>query len=766
MANKQNFDLKTSLTVSLPVVIAILALSLAGLMHMTPITQLSEPVSATLFSSARAMFYLKSIAQHPHPTGTPENKHVQDYLVAELKRLGLDPHVQTALAINNLDQKRIVGIVHNVLVRVPGKAPGKALLIAAHYDSTHTGPGAADDGASVAAMLETLRALNNLPPLQNDLICIFTDGEEAGLLGAEAFVQEHPWAKRIGLVLNFEYRGNRGSLLMFETSQGNGKLIDGFATAAPHPLGNSFMYEIYKRLPNDTDMSVFKRSGIAGMNFAAIEGHTSYHTQLDRPELLQKASLQHQGETLLSLIKYFGNIDLAELQSADSIYFDAPGLGIVKYPVSWAPSLCGALFVLFGAVLALGLKCKELRAERTALGALAFLFIVPLLACVCQLLWMLLKHLHPQYQLMLLGDTYNSHWYFLAFVFLVIAMFGLVQSAIRRWIRPMELTVGAMAGWQLILVASSSELPGASFLFFWPLAPLLLATGWSFCLRDRNIASPMRVMLFILGIAPGIVMFVPFIKVLFVGLTLYQIGIVMGFLVLFLGLSAPLLDLLARSFIVPWPPLIAGLLFLLTGSFTAGFDQEHPRPNNLFYAQNSVTGKALWLSADQSLDEWTRTFFPNSLEKRRVQEIFGEKSTAYYWAGSAPKLPLQAPDIDLLANSSRSGIRKIIIQVRSLRHAPEFRVYVEGVAVISSKIENRVITEETIPEWSLQGFGFTEQGLKIQLNVEDGVPFKVRVIDLTYELPWSVMLPRPEAMMPQPVSLSDTVAVINTIDFK
>ena len=55
------------------------------------------------------------------------------------------------------------------------------------------------------------------------------------------------------------------------------------------------MYEVYKRLPNDTDMTVFKRAGIPGMNFAAIEGHTSYHTQLDRPELLQEGSLPTSG---------------------------------------------------------------------------------------------------------------------------------------------------------------------------------------------------------------------------------------------------------------------------------------------------------------------------------------------------------------------------------------------------------------------------------------------------------------------------------------
>jgi hypothetical protein len=422
MHKKQRLSEKSDLTVAIGVIIVILALILTGLKHATPPAPLSAAVSPFIFSSARALSTVRLIAQKPHPIATSENAKVRDYLVAELKALGLEPHIQSAWGINKSDQGGRVGVVHNVLVRVPGRVSGKALLLMAHYDSTHTGPGAADDGASVAAILETLRALKTLPVLQNDLICLVTDGEEAGLLGAEAFVAEHPWAKQIGLVLNFEYRGNRGPFLMFETSPGNGKLIDGFAKAAPYPLGNSLMYEVYKRLPNDTDMTVFKRAGIPGMNFAAIDGHTRYHTQLDRPELLQEASLQHQGEILLTLAQYFGNESLNDLRSADSVYFDAPGLGLVHYPVSRVLPLCAVMILLFAVVLSLGLKSGELRAVRTTLGALAFLIMIPVLAGICQLLWLGIRRLHPEYATMLQGDTYNSHWYLLAFVMLVIGL--------------------------------------------------------------------------------------------------------------------------------------------------------------------------------------------------------------------------------------------------------------------------------------------------------------------------------------------------------
>jgi len=746
------------------VVIAIVGLSMAGLMHATPPPPVPASASASVFSSARALAYLQAITQHPHPIGTVENAKVRDYLVAELKKLGLEPQIQSALAVNNRDQNKIAGIVHNVLVRVRGKVPGKAVLISAHYDSTHTGPGAADDGASVAATLETLRVLKNLPRLQNDLICIFTDGEEAGLLGAEAFVHEHPWARDIGLVLNFEYRGNRGPMLMFETSPGNGKLIDGFARAAPLPLGNSLMYEVYKHMPNDTDLTVFKQAGIPGMNFAAIEGHTSYHTQLDRPELLQEASLQHEGETMLSLIRYFGSTALADLQSSDSVYFDAPGFGLVHYPISWVPRLCIGLTVLLCAVLRLGIKCGVLRTAGTALGALAFLVIVPLLGALCQLLWMFLKHLHPGYQLMLQGDIYNSHWYLPAFVLLGVAMFGLMQSSIGKWIRPLELAYGASALWLILLVASSALLPGASFLFFLPLLPVLSVQGVVFLPIVKKIPPTMVVGLFILAAAPGIIMFAPFIKAMFTGLSPNQIGVVMGFLVLFLGLLAPLLDLLTRKFILPSAPLITGLALLIAGSLTSGFDAGHPRPNHLFYALDSVSGKAFWLSNTPSLDEWTETFFPDAKEKRRVKEIFGEKSMLY-WAAPASLLPLQAPEIIVLEDAIKSGQRKINIRVKSLRFAPELRVFVEGAGVLGSKVENRIISQALDPDWGFQGFGFSGRGLTMELDVKAGSPFKIRVIDISYGLPQTIALPRPAYMIAQPSGLSDTTAVVNTVAF-
>jgi len=109
-----------------------------------------------------------------------------------------------------------------VIVRVPGtRSSAPDVLITAHYDSVPVGPGAGDDGVSVAAMLETMRALKAGKPLKNDVVFLFTDGEELGWLGAKAFAQQDPEMDRVGVAFAFEGWPKSGPTEMRATSPGD-----------------------------------------------------------------------------------------------------------------------------------------------------------------------------------------------------------------------------------------------------------------------------------------------------------------------------------------------------------------------------------------------------------------------------------------------------------------------------------------------------------------------------------------------------------------
>jgi hypothetical protein len=63
------------------------------------------PVSAPTsdFSAERAFKHLEYIAREPHPTGSVANSRVRDYLVEQLKSLGLEPQIQKAVAATSRD---------------------------------------------------------------------------------------------------------------------------------------------------------------------------------------------------------------------------------------------------------------------------------------------------------------------------------------------------------------------------------------------------------------------------------------------------------------------------------------------------------------------------------------------------------------------------------------------------------------------------------------------------------------------------------------
>src|SRR5690606_38828438 len=141
------------------------------------------------------------------------------------------------------------------------------------------------------------RALLAGPPLAHPVRLLIDEGEEVGLLGAAAFVEQHPRAHEIAVVVNAEARGSSGPSSLFETSDGNAALVEAYVSAAPRPHATSLAYEVYRRMPNDTDLTVFKQAGVAGLNFAFVGDVGHYHTPLDDLAHLHLPSVQHQATT-------------------------------------------------------------------------------------------------------------------------------------------------------------------------------------------------------------------------------------------------------------------------------------------------------------------------------------------------------------------------------------------------------------------------------------------------------------------------------------
>lgn len=744
-------------------IIFLLLLGWLGIRQLSPPAPLPDSANPTVFSAARAMKYVDVIAAAPHPTGTTRNMEVRNYLVAQLTALGYSPTVQSGTVVSPFN--RTAATVHNIVVRIPGTKPGKAVMLTAHYDSAPSSPGAADDGASVAAIMETLRAIQAGGRLQNDLLVVLSDAEEAGLLGARYFSEHRASANDIGLVLNFEFRGNSGPFWMFETSLGNGKLIEGWQQAVAAPFGNSLLGEIYRHMPNDTDLTVYKKAGLPSLNFAAAEGHNSYHTQLDRPDLLDKASLQHEGETMVGLVKHFGNTDLDNLTAGDRIYFGLPGIGVVSYLAASSIPLFGLTALLFVAAFVLAARAGEARPMR-AIGALpAMALCAVLVAIACQALWILVCKVHPGYRLLLQGNTYNGTWYLAAFTCVGIGLFTFAIARLKRWFTVTELSLGGFLLVVVLTAATSIWLPGASFLFVWPLLPMLLASIWTHSRAGQGMSTARKTILFGAAAAPGVLIFTPIIHLLYFALTANLTGPTVLVLTFLLCMLTPLLQLLTQRFVFPMMPLIASLALVAGAANAAGFDERHPQPNNLFYLEDSTLGKAYWISRDMLLDAWTHNFFPNDAKPQSMPELFGPHAWPM-WVNAAPLSGQAAPALKVLDDRRAGGKRYVSLEIASARKAPRIDIAVEGADVLASSAQHVALAPHPWEPWRFTAFGMADTPVRVDLVLKDGAPFAVRVADLSYGLPPTGRPPRPANMIVQPFLDSDTTSIVARTAFK
>ncbi|MFI6789782.1 M28 family peptidase [Nonomuraea sp. NPDC050383] len=315
--------------------VALLALA-AVIMFTAMADSTMQPLPATApddrFSAGRALAHLKEFAAVPRPIGSPASDQARDYLAGQLRAAGLRVEIQRSVGARSAAGLATFGQVDNVVARLRGTNPTGTVLIAAHYDSAAMGPGTSDDGTAVAAMLATVRASRGGPGPRNDIVLLMSDGEEDGVLGAEAFVREYPLGKAGGVLLNWEARGVSGPSMMFETSANNARLVETFAGAVPAPRGHSAMVELYRLLPNNTDFTPLAKAGFTGMNFAYIQRSSLYHTAGDSIANLDPGSLQHHGSNMLALARTLGDTDLRTLTSDhDVTYFRALDT-MITYP--------------------------------------------------------------------------------------------------------------------------------------------------------------------------------------------------------------------------------------------------------------------------------------------------------------------------------------------------------------------------------------------------------------------------------------------------
>lgn len=724
--------------------------------------------SLSEFSTQRALNKLAIISQKPHYVGSKNHPEVANYLMEELRNLGLDPNFQEGYTLTdwgNLVKSK------NIVARIKGTNNSKALLLLSHYDSApHSKSlGASDDGSGIVTILEGLRTLlhNNVQP-KNDIIVLFSDAEELGLNGAALFVTQHEWAKEVGLAINFEARGTSGpSYMLMEVNKGNAALVQHFADAKPDfPVSNSLMYSIYKMLPNDTDLTVFREQGqIQGLNFAFIDSHFNYHTAKDNLANLSPTTLKHQGTYLMSMLNYFGEIDLRNLEtSEDEVYFNTP-VNFVHYPFSWNFTLIGLASVLFLAFVFIGVGKRILHVSLILRGFIPLFYSAIVSGLLGYLGWMALVLIYPQYTDILHKFTYNGHNYIYAFGALAVMISFFFYRKYQTEVEIMNASVAAIIVWLVLNLLIAIYLPGGSF-FIIPVFGLLLSFGYFIITQKTSL------LLNLLFSIPALVIFVPFVITLPVGLGLNMLMGSTLLIALVFSLLLPIFGLFKQKNIWAVFSLIIALGFLVNAHLESAYSTNQPKPNSLLYVLNADDQRAVWATYDKNLDEWTQNYLGNTPKKADPVidlPLFSKYNSAFTYATKADVKSIPGPSIQFVKDTLVNARKQYKIIISPNRKVNRYDIFANesmnfynfkanGVSLIGWKKSEYRRNGKKI----LSYYVVDNAPLELTFTLDASTTLDMELLESSFDLLENTQFSvpqRPSWMIPTPFVLNDAVVI-------
>jgi hypothetical protein len=727
--------------------VAALATALIGFvvlawLTLRPVSMPAPPRAAAppaVFAAARAERDMVTLAQAPRTDAS-----ARDYIVSRLRALGLEPQVQSASAARvtrQADSATAVqaALVHNIVVRKPGAAPNRArrpaLLVAAHYDRAPAGTPAPDPSATVAAMLETLRALDHGAPLANDLIFLFTDGENLGALGARAFAEQHPWARQVGVVLQFDAVGNSGPLLMTGARGDNGALIAGWIAHAPRPRGSSAFALLAGKAPGLRQGAPLDALGVAGMRFAAIEGgHADPNERLLAAPLaapladplaaangeafmqaagavreqsgIADAATQHAGDTMLALTRHFGNVPLAGIGALDHLHFDLPLVGQVHYDQSYVWPLTRLVCLMVAIACCIAVQRSGVPAGRLLAGASAFFATAAVLVLAATTLW--------SGAAQAAGAAVRDGWVLLAVIALALAVFIECQRLLLKAIGLPAAMLGALLVMTALLLGASVALPGASYLLAWPMTGALLAYAAVQAPPIAARSSALRLAILMSGSAPAVLLFAPLLQQMSTLLTFQRSLLLVLVLALMLGLGTAPLAALRRRYVSPLLLLVCAAS--LTAAARAMPEPAPPAPAPVTYLKDAISWQSWWLTADGAAPA--------------AATGIGE-----HGAVLAPRSAVAFPELLALRDDVHGERRHVVFTVRSRNDSPLITLRVEGTPTLSATIDGALLTSWPSSTWTASLHGTAGQLHRFELELVAGTTARVYVQERKPGLP-------------------------------
>ncbi|PLR85614.1 hypothetical protein CVD25_16090 [Bacillus canaveralius] len=515
-------------------ILVIFSLIMANMWAIPSIEVVSKEDTSGKVSAERVHDHLKKIAQQPRPVGSAYHDQSKEYIADTIRDMNIPVVIEQSTVMH--DKKKLP--IQNIVATMEGTQPGKQVMVMAHYDSVPEGPGANDDGVNVAVMLEAMRVLKKEEPMRNTMVFLFTDGEELGLYGAKEYLKKHS-SEHIGFVINLEARGYKGPVILFQTSGPNGSAIQLFNEYVNNPYAFSFMEDIYRHLPNDTDFTPFKEEDISGLNFAYAEGAHVYHTKEDDLKHVYLPTVQHSGQYVLSMTKALSSMDLSTLGNKENqVFFNVFGDHLVVFPVSWNVFLAAIALLLSATTILYGWRKGDIvlqRSSRWVIFAVAIAILLYLYGSLFSIAYSIYE-LNGFSSMLLIALTAIS---ILGLLFYWILRKLKVVSRLKKLVQGLpviDIVVGTMLIMAALTVWTKFSMPGSHYLFAIP----LMVSSFSllgFMLMRQSMTACM--FLSLIAAIPLTLILYPVLRLLFVGFGIAGIHYLLIILLLYVPLILP-----------------------------------------------------------------------------------------------------------------------------------------------------------------------------------------------------------------------------------
>jgi hypothetical protein len=626
--------------------------------HFTLKPPVSKPITAPSneFSGERAFNILSHLLSEnkPHPVGSDLNKIVKQRIINELNKLKISSTVQkTWSCAHNYNN---CAFVENIIAIIPGEADTDYIALMSHYDSVPTSPGAGDDGAAVAAMLETARILKSEAPFKQPILLLFTDAEEVGLIGAEAFFGQHELAEQVAIVLDFEGSGTTGVSQVLRTSGANKIFIDAFQRESSDPKGASLINEIFKRMPNDTDFSVVLRAKVPGMDFAFTGERNHYHTPNDNIKNIDHRTIQHHGENMLPLTRWLANNDFstAEPNYVYSHFYNTWG----QWSTTYSPYLI--ILSLFLIIITF------IRTESSVIAVLGGFSASLLITFTTILLSFITFKLIAYFQGTIVDFPANDLVYRIA-LFSSALTGGLITAlVINKYLKFINAILGALIFWVVFSILLYVYMPDAVNVLLIPLLSGSLILVLSTFIPEKYGRYVLLLsLLFLIPSTLGIVLPLESSQ----GYNL--IISTMPFLALFMTIFVPLVhgSRMKLPLLIALAVTIVSMIAAINSSL---YSENKPQHVNIYYLEDMDSSSAhYWLTSQNPLPENLKSVIDLSKKTKALAPYIDYQHSN--WA-EAKVSGYRAPEYTIKSISNNGIGRNVEITLRSPRQANELRL--------------------------------------------------------------------------------------------